>query len=161
MTTTNTQPKALLTMGLPGAGKSHVLSTKYAGFCQSAVMIDPDLIKQEKVDYDPKNPAVYHEWSKQEAKKRQMLAMVNGQNLVVDGTGTNVEKMVKQIRDLESMGYEVEVVYVRVKLTTSIQRNASRERTVPVEIIMEKHELISTAFEILSSYTTVTVVNND
>lgn len=161
MTTTNTQPKALLTMGLPGAGKSHVLSTRYADFCQSAVMVDPDLIKQEKPDYDPKNPAVHHEWSKQEAKKRQMLAMVNGQNLVIDGTGTNVEKMVKQIRDLESMGYEVEVVYVRVKLTTSIQRNASRERTVPVEIIMEKHELISTAFEILSGYANVTVVNND
>ena len=147
-------------MGLPGAGKSYTLNNNYdvTGY----TMIDPDEIKKEKADYDDKKPSVYHEWSKKEAKARIARAMANDENLVIDGTGTNVEKMYKQITELQADGYTVEILYVKVKLETAIERNAKRARTVPVEIIHEKFETISTAYEILSSIANkATVINND
>jgi len=152
--------KAIMTMGLPGAGKSYTLNNNYdvTGY----TMIDPDEIKKEKADYDDKKPSVYHEWSKKEAKARIARAMANDENLVIDGTGTNVEKMYKQITELQADGYTVEILYVKVKLETAIERNAKRARTVPVEIIHEKFETISTAYEILSSIANkATVINND
>lgn len=152
--------KAIMTMGLPGAGKSYTLNNNYdvTGY----TVIDPDEIKKEKADYDDKKPSVYHEWSKKEAKARIARAMANGENLVIDGTGTNVEKMYKQITELQANGYTVEILYVKVKLETAIERNSKRARTVPVEIIHEKFETISTAYEILSSIANkATVINND
>lgn len=147
-------------MGLPGAGKSTVLNKRYnvANF----VVIDPDEIKKEKEDYDPKHPEIYHEWSKKQAKLRTVNAIANEQDLIVDGTGTNVEKMYKQIKELQSEGYEVEVLYVKVALKTALERNARRERTVPENIVYEKYETITYAFEILSAIAdVVSVVEND
>lgn len=151
---------AILSMGLPGAGKSYVLDNNYD--MSQYVMIDPDAIKQEKSDYDPKNPAVYHDWSKRQAKIRTLQAIDNEQNIIIDGTGTNVEKMVKQIIELQSCGYEVTLLYVKVSLATSLYRNSKRARNVPEEVIYEKYELIGTAYEILSSYADIArVINND
>jgi len=103
-----------------------------------------------------------HEWSSMEAKKLMMSTMVEGKNLIIDGTGTNSEKMVKQIKDLQGMGYEVELLYVQVSLKTSLKRNAERERSVPESLVREKAELISVAFEITSRYADkVTVIDNN
>ncbi len=159
-TNTNQNEKiAILTMGLPGAGKSYVLNNNYD--MSKYTMIDPDEIKKEQADYNPKNPAVYHVWSKKQAKLRTAIAIANDENLIIDGTGTNVEKMVKTITELQAEGYNVTVLYVKVKLETSLYRNAKRERNVPEAIILEKYETITTAFEIISSYANVRVINND
>lgn len=139
---------AILSMGLPGAGKSYVLNENYN--MEDYILIDPDRIKEEKEDYDPKHPEVYHEWSKKEAKMRMAMAVYQGQNLIIDGTGTNVEKMYKQIKELQMQQYKVILLYVKVSLKTSIKRNSERERNVPESIIYEKFETIEYAFDILS-----------
>lgn len=152
--------KAILTMGLPGAGKSYVLHNNFdlSGF----VVIDPDEIKKEKDDYCDSRPEVYHEWSKQVARERTSQAIKEGRNLVIDGTGTNVPKMVKQIEDLQKEGYFVEILYVKVRLETSLRRNRERPRTVPEEIIYEKWGLIETSFSILKTVADkATVIEND
>lgn len=151
---------AILSMGLPGAGKSYVLKNNFdtTGF----IVIDPDAIKEEKADYNPKQPAVYHDWSKEQAKIRTQQAIENGQNLIIDGTGTNTPKMVKQIRELQSYGYEVTLLYVQVSLSTSLYRNAQRARTVSEEVIYQKYPLIDKSFEVLSDYADIAKkINND
>ncbi|GCD12597.1 AAA family ATPase [Clostridium tagluense] len=142
--------KAILTMGLPASGKSTVLNN--LGFLNGDYTnIDPDLIKAEKLDYDPKQPQVYHSWSQVETKKRIAMAIIEEKNIIIDGTGTNTEKMAKYIRDLQVEGYEVTLLYVKVSLKTSLERNSKRERNVPEEIIREKFETMAISFEILSS----------
>lgn len=160
MKNTDNKKTAILTMGLPGAGKSYVVDRNYN--TSEFTIIDPDAIKEEKEDYNPKQPEIYHEWSKKEAKARTAKAVTDNENLIIDGTGTNSDKMVKQIVDLQSQGYTVTVLYVKVSLATALARNASRERNVPEEIIYEKYSLISTSFEILSGYADVLkVICND
>lgn len=152
--------KALLTMGVPGAGKSYVLEHNYD--LTNYTVIDPDAIKKEKADYSDDAPSVYHEWSKKEAEYRIATAIYKGDNIVIDGTGTNVEKMYKRINELQANGYMVEVLFVKVKLQTALKRNQERPRTVPEWIIYEKHESISTAFEIVAQVAdVVTIILND
>jgi len=152
--------KALLTMGLPASGKSFILKNNYD--LSKFTLIDPDEIKKEKLDYNPKQPSIYHDWSQKQAKLRILKAITEGQNIIIDGTGTNVEKMYKQITELQSNQYEVEILYVSVSLKTSLERNAKRERNVPEAIILEKFDTITYAFEILSKLSDkVTVISND
>lgn len=152
--------KAILTQGLPGAGKSYILNRDYN--LEGFTVIDPDEIKKEKKDYDDNNPSVYHNWSKKEAKLRIAKAIYNEENIVIDGTGTNVEKMYGYITNLQAEGYTVEIVYVKVKLTTALERNQARARTVPEHIIYEKFEDINHAFAILAGVADIaTVINND
>lgn len=153
--------KAILTMGLPAAGKSTILRKNYKDFVDNSVIIDPDIEKKKHPDYDPKNPQEIHQWSKKQAKKTMMKAIVEDKDMIIDGTGTNLEKMVKYIQDLHGAGYEIELVYVRVSLKTSLKRNRERERVVPEEIIREKAEYITGTFEVLSERVDILSVYNN
>lgn len=146
-----TQATAILTMGLPGSGKSTAITNLY-GFDHSFTVIDPDLAKAGHPDYDPKNPQALHTWSKSVTDAQLAAALDAREDVIIDGTGTNAEKMVQRINRLHGLGYTVTVLYVRVSLDTAIARNARRARTVPEEIVREKAELITTAAEIVAAY---------
>ena len=152
--------KAILTMGLPAAGKTTVINNEYD--ITNYNLIDPDEIKQEKTDYDPKNPQKYHAWSKIEAEIRTLRAIQNGENIIIDGTGTSAEKMYGKIQRLQTEGYEVTLLYVKVTLKTALARNAARERNVDETIILKKAQIITTSFEILSTLAdNVKIIKND
>lgn len=151
--------KAVLTMGLPGAGKSTVLETKYN--LNNFTVVDPDEIKKSHPEYDVKELSVCHEWSKQEAELRIAKVIRDQENVIIDGTGTNVEKMYSRITTLQAAGYEVELLFVKVSLKTAIQRNSERDRVVDEEIIREKFLYIKDAFEILSTAADSSVVVNN
>lgn len=152
--------KALMTMGLPGSGKSTVLTNNFN--VAEYTLIDPDAIKKEHADYDDNNPSALHDWSKKEADARIARAIANDEDIIIDGTGTNSEKMVQNINRLQSAGYHVTVVYVKVKLSTALKRNAERARTVPEALVREKADLIATAVDIVSGYADeMKVIKND
>lgn len=153
--------KAILTMGLPGAGKSYILETRYQKELHQSVVIDPDLEKQSHPDYDPSKPELIHEWSKEKAKAKLLKAIAEKKNLIIDGTGTNLEKMIKYIVDLQGNGYDVTLVYVKVSLKTSMKRNKLRERVVPESIIREKAEYVATSYETLSQIVDKIEVHNN
>jgi predicted kinase len=146
-------------MGLPAAGKSTVGRARYEGF----TVIDPDAIKAAHPDYDPKNPAPLHNYS-MEIAEQQFAAAVAGKagNWIIDGTGTNAERMTRRIRDARAAGFTTELCYVVCSLNTAMVRNAQRARTVPAQILTEKSRDIATSFDIVSRETdTVVVINND
>lgn len=147
-------------MGLPGAGKSTVLAT--GGYLQNAVCIDPDQIKESHAEYDPKNPQLLHAWSTEVAERQFQAALASESNYVVDGTGTNSEKMVRRIRQAQAAGFMCRLVFVRVSTKTAMARNASRARSVPDQIIREKALDMATSFEIVSAAADeIRVIDND
>ncbi len=141
---TNTTKTAIFTMGLPGAGKSTVCAQKHPG----VVMIDPDGVKERHVDYDPKDPAALHAWSKAITAEMFALALAGTDDFILDGTGTNVEALVANIRKAKVAGFETTLLYVTVSLETALDRNSKRDRIVPEAIVREKAELIHVAMEI-------------
>lgn len=146
-------------MGLPASGKSGTRDKMFPGYTP----IDSDLFKMSHPEYDPKNPSILHEWSAKEAEKAfyAALAAAKGQ-WVVDGTGSNSEKMVRQMEQAKAMGFTIRLVYVVVSLQTSLERNAKRTRVVPESVIREKAQNIATSFQIVAPHADeVQVINND
>ncbi len=154
-------PAMIFMMGLPAAGKSYWRDANLTG----CTIIDPDAVKETHPDYDPRNPGPLHAWSNEvcEAQFAAAIASPEGK-WVVDGTGTNSDKMLRRIRQAADAGYTTHLVFVRCTLATSLRRNAARVRNVPTEIVREKARDISTAYEIVSTIaplTSIDIVDND
>ena len=152
----------VFTMGLPAAGKSTTVAARYA---TTHTVIDPDMIKESHPDYNPKAPEALREWSSEIAEQMFAAAIAAGVGaFVVDGTGTNAEKMARRIKEARAAGFAVSLRNVRGTSESSPRRNAKRARTVPESVIREKARDIATSFEIVASYVgaaSVEVVEND
>ncbi len=153
--------KALLTMGLPGGGKTTIMNTYYNDLKNNSILIDPDEIKKEMSDYNPLQPHIYHDWSKKEANVRITKAIKRGENLIIDGTGTNIKKMTNYIDKLKEANYNIEIAYVKVNLETAITRNKTRDRVVDKNIILNKYEMIEKSYNTLSKIANTKIIYND
>lgn len=159
MENTNNQKKEMVfLMGLPASGKSTTAKSIYGS---THTFIDPDLIKESHPDYNPAEAYKIHDWSKAEEEKQWMAALISDGQFVIDGTGTNAEKMVRRINQAQALGFETKLLYVTCTLETSIRRALKRTRQVPLEMIREKALNIQTAFEIVSKYVAeIQVIDN-
>ena len=46
--------------------------------------------------------------------------------LIIDGTGKDFEKITRQARNLEALGYDTHMIFVNTSLDVALQRNAER-----------------------------------
>ena len=151
----------VFTMGLPAAGKSTAIRER--GLTDTHTVIDCDLFKVDHPDYDPKNPGALHEWSADLAERQFLAAVASGEgNWIVDGTGTNAERMIRKMTTAKAMGFTIRLLYVSVSLTTALRRNAARARTVPESVVRSKALDITTSFALVAPHAdTVDVFAND
>ena len=150
--------RMVIMAGISGAGKSTVAKRLFDGW----KVIDCDELKKQCVGYDPKKPSLVHEESKRLEKLELTKAICGEENFVYDTTATNAELIVGLIKEAQSFGWTVEIVYVKVRLATALKRNANRERVVPEHIVREKNAVIAQSIEIISSYADkIKVINND
>ena len=146
----NRENTVVFTMGLPAAGKSTWVA---ANLANTHTVLDPDAIKEGHSDYDPANPHTLHAWSQGVVEARWADALTAAAGLwVVDGTGTNAEKMVRRITEARVAGYRVELVYVACSLETSLKRNAARTRVVPEQVVRAKALDIATSFRLVAPH---------
>jgi predicted kinase len=159
-TATQTQNEIIFLMGTPAAGKSTIGKQHFGATHE---FIDCDLFKASHPDYDPKNPALLHDWSSQMADAQFDAALWSGRGLFVkDGTGANAEHLVHDIKRAQAAGFVARVFYVKCTLETSLRRNARRERVVPEHIVIDKATTIADSFEIVSMYAdSIEVFDND
>ena len=64
--------------------------------------------------------------------KREKLGMI------IDGTGSSVEKIKDMKEELEQLGYDTFMVFVNTDLEIALVRNTLRERKVPEKIVEQK-----------------------
>ena len=154
------EPEMVFTMGLPAAGKSTYVKNELA---ETHMVIDPDTVKETLPGYDPKNPGAVHAESKVITDAMLDAAMTAGAGrYVVDGTGTNPDSMLRDFARARDAGFTVRLVYIECSLTTSLARNAARERFVPPTIIEAKAAVIVASFDAIKDHAdTVTTVNTD
>ena len=50
--------------------------------------------------------------------------------LIIDGTGEDYDKIVKQSIKLKQLGYDTYMIFVNTSLDVALERNAKRERSV-------------------------------
>lgn len=152
--------KVVFMMGSTGAGKSFVRALEYG----ELAVLDCDSIKEHHPDYDPNNPTALHCWSSAECQRRFYAALAGDhkKDFVLDGTGANAERLVKNIEDAQAEGYLTEVCYVTASLKTCKERNAKRTRTVPEDVLVEKYNTVATSFKLVAPYADfVRVIENN
>lgn len=98
----------------------------------SALDIDPE--RKEIHDLQ----MVYREDAKKKADGK-FFYLINGLlPLIIDGTGANYDKVLKQELILKSFGYDTSMIFVDTTLDVALERNRSRPRSVDDSVVIEK-----------------------
>ena len=140
--------KAVFIIGLPGSGKSYTAS-KLNGSIQPRI-VNTDiateyLASKLGVTISPEYWDIFKDDAHRISKSR-LLHYINGMlPLFVDGTSNDISNILHRIGILESVGYDVGVVFVNTSLDTALQRIHQREkdlnRTVDAEFVKAVHDI--------------------
>lgn len=136
--------KAVFLAGGPGSGKSFVVgksALKALGFrlINSDDTFEKGL-KKAGLTTNPDDIASAQGQSVRASAKaltgKIMARALEGRmGIVVDGTGKDYTKIKKQVDMLRTLGYAVHMIFVNTDLETAINRNNSRPRSLPDEMV--------------------------
>ena len=136
---------AFFLAGGPGSGKSYVVRRTTGGMGLKVVNSDDAFEKLLKdAGLSLKMPASEEEPRDAVRKKAKKLTDRRQSNylegrigLILDGTGKDYDKIVKQSTELKQLGYDTHMIFVNTSLDTALQRNAARARSVPEPIVVQ------------------------
>ena len=151
--------KAFFLAGGPGSGKSYVAMRSTGGSGLKTINSDDafeHLLKKAgmslkipppsaggKKDFDPEKDKEYKRYMGVRGRAKEITAAKKGNylegriGLVIDGTGREADKILKQKAGLEELGYDTYMIFVNTSLDTALQRNADRPRSVPEPIVVK------------------------
>ena len=137
--------KAFFLAGGPGSGKSYVVRKTTGGTGLKVVnsdnafeklLKDANLsLKMPDSETDARTPV--RDRAKEITKKQKANYLEGRLGLVVDGTGHQFEKIVRQSNDLRQLGYDTHMIFVNTSLDVALERNAQRSRSVPESIVIK------------------------
>ena len=136
--------KAFFLAGGPGSGKSYVAKKTTGG--TGLVTVNSDdafenmLAKEGLSSKMPESEAeardVVRKRAKTVTKKKQEGLIAGRMGLIIDGTGKDHQKIIKQSISLKQIGYDTHMIYVNTSLDVALKRNAERDRSVPEPIVV-------------------------
>ena len=141
--------KAVFLAGGPGSGKSFIVGkTGLVNIGMKLVNSDDEFerrLKNAGLDksnpddiFSPQGQALRGKAKKTTANKQDMY--IKGRlGLVIDGTGKDSAKMIRQQKDLEKMGYDTAMIFVDTDLETALVRNQERDRKLPDDEVKKMH----------------------
>ena len=138
--------KAVFLAGGPGSGKSFVVG-KTALTALGLKLINSDTafekyLTKADLTFDP-DDIMSDEGQAARAKAKAVTGLklkgaINGRlGLVIDGTGKDFAKIIRQAMQLKILGYEIAMIFVNTDLETALDRNANRSRTLPDDKVTE------------------------
>ena len=132
--------KAVFLAGGPGSGKSFIVGKTAltalgmkvvnsdeafeAGLKKAGLEMTPDNI------YSPKGQDIRSR-AKALTKSKQQGYIAGRLGMVIDGTGKDYNKIVKQAIALRKLGYDVAMIFVNTDEETALKRNQMRARSLP------------------------------
>lgn len=152
----NGRPLAIVTMGAPGSGKSTMVPNT-----PGLARIDIDYVKEFFPDYqmrvansDSNAGNFNHGEAREICMKLEERVITQGRNLIMDGTGRNVEIWGNIIKKLKARGYEVRLVMPHVPADVGIDRVVSRAnvtgRMVPLDMVKQAYDQCPRNFQTLA-----------
>ena len=141
--------KAFFLAGGPGSGKSYVVGNTTAMFGMRIVNSDDlfeKMIKSAGMTMKMNTPLgkqqeperdKLRDTAKRITKLRQKNYIEGRLGLIIDGTGKDFNKIEKQMRDLQQLGYESHMIFVNTSLDVALERNQKRDRTLPEPIVVK------------------------
>ena len=140
--------KAFFLAGGPGSGKSYVVTRTTKMFGMRVVNSDDvfeKLVKASGMNMDMRNYTAAQEKRRDELRdiakrvtKAREKNYVDGRlGLIIDGTGKNYDKIEKQMRELQQLGYDSHMIFVNTSLDVALERNLKRPRKLPEPLVVK------------------------
>ena len=136
--------KAFFLAGGPGSGKSYVVKRTTGGLGMKVVNSDDAFekllkdaglsLKMPPEEEEPREKVRGR--AKEITAKRQANYIEGRLGLIIDGTGREYDRISKQARELEGLGYDTHMIFVNTSIDVALERNAKRARSVPTSIVV-------------------------
>ena len=163
--------KAFFLAGGPGSGKSFVTASAFAGtglkLVNSDTKFERDLRKLGMSMKMPDEEAYFRDIIRSDAKKfvgRQLDSYLKGRlGVIIDSTGRDYGVISRQVNMLKHIGYDCYMVFVNTSLDVALERNKSRERSIPEYITKkswQKVQLNMGAFQRIFGPAKMLIVDN-
>ena len=137
--------KAFFLAGGPGSGKSYVVRQTTGGTGLKSVNSDEAFehlltkaglsLKMPPEEFERKE--VQRARAKELTKAKQKNYLEGRLGLIIDGTGKDADKILKQKAGLEELGYDTYMIFVNTSLDVALQRNAARSRSLAEPIVVK------------------------
>lgn len=128
-------PKIITTVGVPGSGKSTAIR-KMLAENPNAVLVNPDSIRKEVTGSESDLSQDVVVWKI--AYERTEQAVAAGKDVIFDATFVSSKARARHHLNLKpALMYGAKIVYLHANtpLKVALERNAKRERKVPVHVI--------------------------
>jgi shikimate kinase len=132
--------KAVFLAGGPGSGKSFIVGKTGLTSMGFKVVNSDDAfesaMKKANMEmtpdniFSPKGQELRGKAKKLTGKKQDRYLM-GRLGLVIDGTGKDPSKIVKQSKMIKELGYDVAMIFVNTDMETALNRNRMRARSLP------------------------------
>lgn len=149
----------IITVGLPGSGKSTYLKENYSfryatdvsDVIGGNIVVSADRLKELEENYNPARADIIHEHSVQKAARLVKFILKNDvreyniNTLIMDGGGINnhyTEDIIRFARE-NSPKCKIKLLFFDTPIEVCIDRINKRERKVPIDTIYEKNIMIS------------------
>jgi len=137
--------KAFFLAGGPGSGKSYVVRKTTGGTGLKSVNSDEafeHLLKRAGLSLKmPPEEFERKEVQRQKAKDitaaRKANYLEGRLGLIIDGTGKDADRILKQKAGLEELGYDTYMIYVNTSIDVALKRNAERSRSIAEPIVVK------------------------
>ena len=134
--------KAVFLAGGPGSGKSYVVSKVISGMGLKVINSDEPFerylvkagLSMKMPDEEQSERDIERKRAKKVTSARKGHAIDGRLGIIIDGTGKDYDKMIRQASQLQELGYETSMVFVNTTLETALERNRKRARSVPPNI---------------------------
>ena len=137
--------KAFFLAGGPGSGKSYVVRKTTGGTGLKSVNSDEVFehlltkaglsLKMPPEEFERKE--VQRARAKELTKAKQKNYLEGRLGLIIDGTGKDADKILKQKAGLEELGYDTYMIFVNTSLDVALKRNAARARRVAEPMVVK------------------------
>ena len=137
--------KAFFLAGGPGSGKSYVAMKSTGGTGLKSVNSDDAFehllkksglsLKMPPEETEPRD--IVRGRAKEVTAKVQKNYLEGRLGLIIDGTGREADKILRQKASLEELGYDTYMIFVNTSLDVALKRNAERPRSVSETIVVK------------------------
>ena len=164
--------KAFFLAGGPGSGKSYVVRRTTGGTGLKVVNSDDAFesllkkaglsLKMPPEEFERKEVVRAH--AKKLTAKRQANYLDGRLGLIIDGTGRQSDKILRQKASLEELGYDTYMIFVNTSIDVALQRNEKRARSLQSSFVIQSWKEVQAnigAFNNMFRKGFIVIDNND
>ena len=102
----------------------------------------PDEVFQNLTGDGPQSSGL-RKFAKDLTAERRRLYQNGRLGMIIDGTGDDYQKIAREKKELEDIGYQTYMIFVNTTLEVALDRNEKRDRVLPASIVQASHREVN------------------